>query len=753
MSDQFSTLQFARFLPDGLKAVAETDEHRTLSLASTLGVQRSSTNPEETALALMEGTLRQLNSSSRADREEARQIITDIILNPANIDESGRMISTLISSWRHDLVAAATTIERVEEISANGPAIQLWVQNTPPKEIIPLIREILRAEHEHTDWLVSLVVARASLFRADLEEIVVGLRDFCRGRSHTSFVLTGDLFPHASELRTKHLHLPREDDFLREVMAAMEKNFRMLSDERLPEGVRDIVEQQILYPVDTQAYYEQLADLILDREEVSGIAPPTEIPSHETLVEAIKERARHVMRTVELESLVFFDRATHSPERCVPLDKISPYTGSIEVQCAQIEARFREEAQIVVLPDDALERLVTQLRSELLQLQEDKNWKVLRPHLFTLYYEGQRRSFEQPAGFIIQIAPGKAPVENSQEVSSYPDRANAKSQTEGELNDAPTARPLEMYMTIIRPNSRDLLTDMEALAKWLSQLESQLNPLSADDDARNTRFNNPANPVPFDVSPDEDNEIHNYFGLSYEQCNESFRPFFALLKERYQAAWELLPKLAQESPQLINVADFTPIQQSMDILSIMDDHETTIRKLPEGGRQRVRQWLELYSSSNEAGTAELLLTAPLWKGASVVAAISEARSWHIEDREELLEQYNQLISPALYAPEAHLILAALNDHGAKTLTKLLEDGLVYLDGFSSAAAGCCNKMPIEELEQRILHRARNIVNAKGRGSLWHLLDPELARQSSVALQFQAAPIWIDIYRSYQRGIL
>jgi hypothetical protein len=125
----------------------------------------------------------------------------------------------------------------------------------------------------------------------------------------------------------------------------------------------------------------------------------------------------------------------------------------------------------------------------------------------------------------------------------------------------------------------------------------------------------------------------------------------------------------------------------------------------------------------------------------------------VSQREDLLDDHDAFSSTSFFRPELHLLLHSTTERGMNTLIELLEDGLVFLDGISEAFVACLNTIPADEIKKRIHHRAAPTLKAGGISSFWEPIPEETSRASLLALRTHFGTIWIDIDRSYKRGLL
>jgi hypothetical protein len=89
----------------------------------------------------------------------------------------------------------------------------------------------------------------------------------------------------------------------------------------------------------------------------------------------------------------------------------------------------------------------------------------------------------------------------------------------------------------------------------------------------------------------------------------------------------------------------------------------------------------------------------------------------------------------------------------ETMIELLDEGIVFLDGVSEAFVACLNTIPTAELKKRIAHRIKPALRAGSLSSFWEPIPERMARESILALRTHFGSIWVDIHRSFTRGLL
>jgi hypothetical protein len=232
-----------------------------------------------------------------------------------------------------------------------------------------------------------------------------------------------------------------------------------------------------------------------------------------------------------------------------------------------------------------------------------------------------------------------------------------------------------------------------------------------------------------------------------------FCRFFNFIASRYPHVWRVLPEESRETPTLIEISDFSPLRQMINVLDLCEEYydDTAARTTAES--EKVQQWLHSYREWCEAPTTDLLLTLPIWTRARKLFKVENESAWRLSQREDLLDEHESFVSPQLFSPELHLLLHSLSDRGMATMLELLEDGLVCLNGVSEVFVGCVNTMPAPELKKRILHRARTALKGGSLSSFWEPIPEANWRESRLALRTHFGSIWLDIHRSFTRELL
>lgn len=767
----FIERQISRILPRAVEALVNADPDEARSFAEELKIPTGAIEDLARTGQLCAETIRLLNSEATEGRQQARKILTHVLLNPANIDESGEMIDSLLRTWRDDLVTTLRGIQGVEQVSLRGTSIEIAAAREQRHLVRSRVEKILENELEHADWLVSAVTSRAALYRADLEEIVVALSDFCKQRSECSILLGGHSSRGSKRIGPRTLSTIDEDDFLVEILEAMEGHLGALSREELPEPVTDIVERQILHPSEAPVYYEQLARLVLGSESLRATYPESEALSEEELTAEIKSRAERLMRVIERESLVLYERATYHSQRCASLARISPYASSTEAQLAKMVSQTGEELRFFVREGETHRAHLERFRDRLYDLggAEVDTWRIDRPHVFTLYIPGEDTITQEDLVLAFRVCMAEYEEPDFEDEMDYNDGEDYDSEIEETLEeeiydtpvddtedlDEPTSlydeddslgEPLEFSVVALRPRGGDLLGDAERLALWFARLESKYAPLLSERSTPEALKSAQA------ASADED-ATWRYYGLSQARCEQLFRPFFNLIASRYPHVWNLLPAESREALTLMEISDFSPIRQAIDVLEMCEEYYEDITELNPAEREAAQAWLRSYGEWREAPTMDILYCLPVWQRASKLFKVGSEGGWRISQREDLLDEHESFLSHNLFAPELHLLLHSTSERGMKTMVELLEEGIVFLDGVSEAFVACLNTIPTSELKKRIVHRVKPALTNGSLSSFWEPIPERMARQSLLALRTHFGSIWVDIHRSFTRGLL
>ena len=745
----FTERQIARILPRAVDAIVTSDPDEARTYAEELNIQAVPPDEDSRSRLLCAETLRLLSSEAKEGRLHARQIITQVLLNPANLDESGEMIRSLLSTWREDLVTTLRSVDGIERVSLHGNAIEVTPLSAARGPALKRVKEFVENESEHTDWLLTVITSRAALYRADLEEIAMALSDFCGQRAECAILLRKPSSEFSKRLGPKPLSTIDEDDFLVEILDGIENHFRALSRERLPDPVTDIVERQILFPSEAPVYYEQLARLVLENEALRSTYPESESLSAAELTAEIKDRAERLMRIIERESRVLYERATYPSQRCATLAQVSPYASSTDAQLARIVDETRDELRFFISDDECHRLHLERFRDQLHELggSDPDTWRIDRPHVLTLYIPREDtitgedlvlvfrlclEDYEEPEDDV-ELDSDEGDVFEGGERSSFEDQP--------ELGE-----PLAFSSIALRPQDGDLLTEGEQLALWLARLQSTFTPLSAEPPDSDTEEQ-------FDPDHADETSAWRYYGLSQTRCEELFRPFFKLIATRYQHAWNLIPEDSRDEGTLLEICISSPLRQTTDLLELCEQFYPDVVRFSSAQSQTVEAWLRSYSEWNEPFTMDLLLSLPLWTRASKLFQVGSDSVWRTREREDLLDEHADFVSSQLFAPEVHLLLHAASERGMKTMLDLLEDGLVCIDGVSEAFVACLNTIPAPELKERILHRMKPALKEGSLSSFWEPIPDEVARESLLALRTHFGSIWADIHRSYTRGLL
>lgn len=771
----FTERQISRILPRAVQALVASDPDEARTYAETLKLRPERGTDVTAPGQLCAETLRLLNSEAKEGREHARRLLTHVLLNPANIDDSGEMISSLLGTWREDLVTTLRGIEGVADVSLRGTALEVTPEREQRDLIGRRVEKVLENELEHADWLVAAITSRAALYRADLEEIVVALSDFCKQRSETSVLLKEPSSKFSKRLGPIKLSTIDEDEFLVEILDSIEDHLGALSREQLPDPVTDIVERQILYPSEAPVYYEQLARLVLSSESLRSTYPESETLSQDELTAEIKSRAERLMRIIERESLVLYERANYKGQRCASLSRISPYASSTEAQLAKMISQTGDELKFFVRDDAARRTHLERFRDLLYDIggAEVDTWRIDRPHVFTLFIPGEDTLSQQDLVLVVRVCmteyeepdldddldadPDEGDDSESdldstleEEIYEHSDTGTDNSES-GELSpdtDEDVSEPLECSVTTLRPRGGDLLAEGEQLALWLAHLQSKYVPLPSE-----TTGPGELNNAQATSTTSGEDEGWRYYGLSQARCERLFRPFFNLIATRYPQVWNALPEESRERPTLMEISDFSPLRQMADVLDLCEEFCDDIAARTPEEREKIQQWLRSYGEWSEAPTMDLLLSVPIWSRASKLFKVENESGWRLSQREDLLDEHEAFISPQLFSPELHLVLHSLSDRGMTTMLELLEDGLVSLDGVSEAFVACVTTIPAAELKKRILHRVKPLLKDGSLSSFWEPIPEASSRESLLALRTHFGSIWIDIHRSFTRGLL
>lgn len=747
----FTERQLARILPRAVDALVTSDPDEARTYAEELKIPTVPIHEESPSRLLCEQTLRLLSSEAKEGRAHVRQFLTQVLLNPANLDESGEMIRGLLRTWREDLVSALSGVEGIERVSLHGYAIEVTPASGARKQALKRVGEIVENEVEHSDWLLTVITSRAALYRADLEEIAVALSDFCRQRAECAILLRDPPAKFSKRLGPRPLSTLDEDDFLVEIRDGIEDHFRALSRESLPDPVTDIVERQILYPSEAPVYYEQLARLVLENEALRLTYPESESLSAEELTAEIKERAERLMRIIERESRVLYERATYATKRCAALAYVSPYASSTEAQLARIVAETSEKLRFFVSDNECHKFHLERFRDLLYELggSDPDTWSIDRPHVLTFFIPKEDTTTGEDLVLVFRLCLADY-EEPEDEIDLNEEEGDIfEADERSSLDDRPEpGEPLDFDLTALRPHEGDLLAEGEKLALWIGQLQSNLTPLSAK-----SSHSGSDTKEPFDPNNTDQGSEWRYYGLSQARCEELFRPFFKILANRYPHVWRLLPEYSRDEGTLLEISRSSPLRQAADILDMCEEFYPDIERFSPAQKQTVEAWLRSYSEWSDPFTMDLLFSLPLWTRASKLFKVGNDKVWRICDRDELLDEHKDFLSSQLFAPEVHLLLHAVSERGMETMLDLLEDGLVCIDGVSEAFVACLNTIPAPELRKRILHRVKPALKEGSFSSFWEPIPNELARESLLALRTHFGSIWIDIHRSYTRGLL
>jgi hypothetical protein len=747
----FTERQIARILPRALDAIVTSDPDEARTYAEELKIQTITPTEDSRSRLLCAETLRLLSSEAKEGRLHARQIIRQVLLNPANLDESGEMIRSLLKTWREDLVTTLRSVEGIERVSLRGNAIEVTPLSAVREPALKRVKEIIQNETEHTDWLLTVITSRAALYRADLEEIVVALSDFCGQRAECAILLGDPLSKFSKRLGPQPLSTIDEDDFLDEILNGIEDHFRALSREQLPDPVTDIVERQILYPSEAPVYYEQLARLVVENEALRSTYPESESLSAEELSAEIKERAERLMRIIERESRVLYERATYPSQRCAALAHVSPYASSTEAQLARIVAETSDELGFFISDDEAHRLHLERFRDQLHELggSDPDAWSIDRPHVFTLFIprEDTINGEDLVLVFRLCLKDFEEPEDDfefdAEEEDVFEGEQRSSFEEQPELGE-----PLEFQITCLRPQVGDLLAEGEQLALWLARIQSKLTLLS-----EKSPDSSSDNEDTLDADISEETEAWRYYGLSQARCEELFRPFFRLIATRYPHAWSLIPEDSRGEMTLLDLSVSSPFRQMTDLLQLCEEFYPDIVQFSQTQRDTVQAWLRSYNEWSEPFTMDLLLSLPIWTRASKLFKAGNDSVWRICERESLLEEHEAFLSSKLFSPELHLLLHTASERGMRSMLELLEDGLVCIDGVSEAFVACLNTIPAHELRRRIFHRAKPALEDDSVSSFWEPIPTEHARSSLLALRTHFGGVWADIHRSFTRGLL
>lgn len=747
----FTDRQIARILPRAVDALVTSDPDEARTFAEKLNIQAARLPEYSPSRLLCAETLRLLSSEAKEGRAHARKIITQVLLNPANIDESGKMIRSLLSTWREDLVFTLRSVEGIERVSPRGNAIEVTPLSAVRGPALKRVKEIIQNEAEHTDWLLTVITSRAALYRADLEEIVVALSDFCRQRAECAILLRETSSKFSKRLGPQPLSTIDEDDFLDEILNGIEDHFRALSREQLPDPVTDIVERQILYPSEAPVYYEQLARLVVENEALRSTYPESESLSAEELSAEIKERAERLMRIIERESRVLYERATYPSQRCAALAHVSPDASSTEAQLARIVAETSDELTFFISDDEVCRLHLERFRDQLHELggRAPDAWSIDRPYVLTLFIprEDTKNGEDLVLVFRVFLKDFEEPQDDfefdAEEDDVFEGEQRSSFEEQPELGE-----PLEFHVTALRPQAGDLLAEAEQFALWLARIQSKLTPLSerspnSSSDTEDT----------LDADISEETEAWRYYGLSQARCEQLFRPFFRLIATRYPHAWSLIPEDSRAEMTLLDLWVSSPFRQMTDLLQLCEEFYPDIVQFSQTQRDTVQAWLRSYNEWNEPFTMDLLLSLPLWTRASKLFKAGNDNVWRISERERLLKEHEAFLSSHLFSPELHLLLHSVSERGMRSMLELLEDGLVCIDGVSEAFVACLNTIPAHELRRRIFHRAKPALQDDSLSAFWEPIPRDDMRASALALRTHFGNVWVDIYRSFTRGLL
>ncbi len=767
----FTDRQIARILPKAVDALVDGDPDEARTWAEELEISSARRDPEILSGEICSETLRLLNSEAKEGRLHARQIITDALLNPVNIDESGEMIASLLRTWREDLVATLRTIEGIDQVALRGDAIDIIPNKNQSGFALERIEQFVEHELEHADWLMTVITSRAALYRADLEEIVVTLSDFCAQRSDCSLLLNAPSSKLAQRIGPLKLSTINEDEFLVEILSAIEGHLGALSQEYLPAAVTDIVERQLLYPSEAPVYYEQLARLVLESDALRSTYPESETLNSDELSAEIKSRAERLMRIIERESLVLYERATYKAQRCATLARISSYGSSTQTQLAKMVAQTSEELRFFVSSEEAHRRHLESFRDRLHELggTDASAWRIDRPHVFMLFIPGEDTIRGDDLALVCKVCMAEYeepdPEEDFDEESVDDTGFGGEYESEygDEIDDELTElegaeplgyigneddfdEPLEFHLIPLRPRGGDLLTEGERLAIWFARLEAALTSLSSEKLHSEKDTGGP-------LGGDHENTEWRYYGMSQRRCERLFRPFFDLIETRYPLVWKLLPQESREQLSLIDISTMSPLRQVTDLFELLEEYYPDLTEFTPAQNKALQKWMSSYTMLWDAPTMDALLSIPMWGRASKLFKVGRDREWQVSQREDLLDEHQAFLSSHFFSPELHLLLHAASERGMETMNELLRDGLVFLDGVSEAFVACLNTIPADELKERIHHRAKPALKEGSLSSFWEPIPHQHARDSLVALRTHFGSIWIDIHRSYTRGLL
>jgi hypothetical protein len=713
---------------------------------------------------LCDVALDRLGAQGVEDRSAARSALRIIFLSEPALEPVGDLISNLLASWRSDLVSTLQATGDFANVRIEGCAVVATPTQESQRRARGVVEEVVRVEHEHSDWLVDLLITRAVAFRHDLNEVATGLWEFSQERAATVIRLEGHIGPDDFRVRLKRLSLKDELRFLNELQEAVKRDLKRLAQEPLTPEVAAVVQEQVFTPLRFPKHAETLSRIPIHSECLPCELPDAEQMSSAELVKDVRLRADAIMQSSALEARVFHERATSTRKRCIAVADVPPLGASRLLEFTRIISSLAEDINPIVKDEAIRERVLLQLTDCLRQRGLNDPTIFSSPMVLSSYIDPEETVGNVPYLVLLGIAPqsGEAPSEEAEdaESSADPDESDAGAVDEvsaGFLLSIPNDQPLSFQIALLRGAEKaDLLLEAEKLMQWFSVFEATLRESANHEDNTSTY-------AASDTSIEE--REWKYYGLSHSDCDELCRDFLEIVADSHPEVWELLPESARLAPTICDISIYSPLQQCFDVAACVNRMADNIEGLSADERENVRRWLVAFEDAESPGekipTVEFLLSIEHWKTAAE-CYLHPTDDLGEHSANELDEDFgvedfipavlnDDMVGKRFYRAHEHLLMNSLTQQGRVTLRELLQTGHIFLEGVSTECIKCLNEVPARVLQREIATRAEteSLGGRDARGSAWYESPHQQDYSTCLALSSTYSSMWAEVLEKYR----
>jgi hypothetical protein len=752
-----------------LPSLIEATKHGLLSDESS--ERRDGVSSANLALSdpkqFCEAAFQKLSAHKVAARSAARSALTLILLSEPALEPTGDLITTLLGSWRSDLVSTLKAMPQFSDVRLEGGTVVATTATGYEHCTTEIVKEVVRVEHEHSDWLVGLLTTRAVGCRHDLDEVAAGLWEFSKQRADTSIRVEGRGDDSLFQTRLKQLNLKDELQFLGELQESVARDLKRLAQEPLTPEVLSLVREQVLTPLRFPKLAVSLSRVPIHPECVDPAPPSAERMSSAEIIQGVRARASSFMQACALDASVFYERATSASKRCIAVDDVPPLGASRLLEITRIMKVLADHIKPIVADDVVQERILSKLTDSLRARGLADPTVFSSPMVLSSYIGPDDTIGKVPLLLLLGIAPqsGEAPSENKEDDDTDEAQSSAAAQESQDDSTSevstgfplslPNAQPLSFQIALLPGvEKKDLPSEAEKLIKWFGLFEDTLRESSAYEDGEPSSLGDPASDGLVEDA------AWRYHGLSHSDCDELCRDFLDIVATSYPELWELLPESARVAPTICDISTYSPLKQSLDVATCVHTMAEKIGRFSEAQREKVRTWLVAFedaeSQDERIPTVEFLLTMEHWETVaecylhpsenSDEISISELdEDFGVEDFNPI-EVNDDMIGPQFFGAYKHLLMNSLTQQGRVTLRELLQTGHIFLAEVSTECIKCLNEVPLHTLHREIGVRAKQ-ERLSGRGAggaVWYESPNQKDYSTPLALSSSYGSVWKEV---------